>query len=499
MSRPHLLTLTLLWLLIMLCSCTDRVDNAVREAALPPIYPDYTDVTIPVNIAPLNFGWAEQRQGSSSAPSRIDVVIADSHGKTLHSQGKTATSFDLDGWHRMLAQNTGNSLIVTVSARRNDGWHTYMPFRLYVSPDSIDQRLCYRLLEPGYEVWSRMSIEERNLENFDERTLLDNSQFQGCINCHSFRQCNPSDLSLHVRGPHGATLLTVERSMQALETRTPQTLGSCVYPYWHPSGRYIAYSTNTTRQTFHIRHPNRIEVFDAASDLQVLEVGTNRLLVAPQLSTDSLLETYPVFSADGARLYFCAAPAPGEGSVRLDSIRYSLYQVDFDPATGNFGTVIIPIDMQQRETGSICFPRPSYDGRWLIYTLADYGQFSIWHHEADLWLLDLRTGDNRPLCRANSPDTESYHCWSSNSRWLCFSSRRDDGLFTRPYFCHIDAEGHDSKPFMLPQEDPVSYYTDLFMSYNVPELVNGEVQFDTHEALRLTLSDQRQELQAVKQ
>ena len=44
---------------------------------------------------------------------------------------------------------------------------------------------------------------------------------------------------------------------------------------------------------------------------------------------------------------------------------------------------------------SVSFPRPSYDGRFLCYTLSDYGQFSIWHHEADLWLLDLTTGESR--------------------------------------------------------------------------------------------------------
>ena len=42
--------------LFLLPSCTERVSNATNDASLPDIYPDYVDVTIPVGIAPLNFG-----------------------------------------------------------------------------------------------------------------------------------------------------------------------------------------------------------------------------------------------------------------------------------------------------------------------------------------------------------------------------------------------------------------------------------------------------------
>ena len=203
-----------------------------------------------------------------------------------------------------------------------------------------------------------MGIYERDLSTFDERPLIENTQFEGCVNCHSFNRGNPADMSLHIRGPHSATLLRHSQSSSlssippsdgrsslssipppdgrsplssippsdgrsslssipppnrratpftAYNTKTDQTLGLCVYPYWHPSGRYIAYSTNTTRQLFHSADPNRIEVFDEASDLQVYDVEKNELLLSPLLKQDSIYETYPVFSADGRSLYFCAA------------------------------------------------------------------------------------------------------------------------------------------------------------------------------------------------
>jgi Tol biopolymer transport system component len=303
-------------------------------------------------------------------------------------------------------------------------------------------------------------------------------------------------MSLHIRGPHGATLLSKgDGSITAYNTKTDQTLGLCVYPYWHPSGRYIAYSTNTTKQTFHSVHPNRIEVFDEASDLQVYDIENNELLLSPLLKQDSIYETYPVFSADGRSLYFCAARSLPEGNHQLDSIRYNLCRIDFDPATGNFGDRIDVIVDAVSQHKSISFPRPSYDGRYLCYTLSDYGQFSIWHHEADLYLLDLATGESRPMADANSGDTESFHNWSTNSRWLVFSSRRDDGLFTRPYFCHIDAKGNASKAFMLPQRNPRRFYRERFLSFNVPDFITGPTRFDSHKASRVINDEYRKDFE----
>ena len=506
MKRTLFSLFTFLFSLLLLAACTETVSDARQEAALPQVYPDYLGVTIPVNIAPLNFGMADEKA------LRIDAVITDSHGNSLHSQSSTllrggdgggAVDFDLDDWHTLLGQNPGDSLSVTVSAKYDDGWHTYRPFTIYVSPDSIDYGLCYRLIAPGYEVWSKMGIYERNLSTFDERALIENTQFEGCVNCHSFNRGNPADMSLHIRGPHSATLLRHsptpslpkgEGDFVAYNTKTPETLGLCVYPYWHPSGRYIAYSTNTTRQLFHSADPNRIEVFDEASDLQVYDVEKNELLLSPLLKQDSIYETFPVFSADGRSLYFCAARALPEGSHQLDSIRYNLCRIDFDPATGTFGDQIDIIIDAAAQHKSVSFPRPSYDGRFLCYTLSDYGQFSIWHHEADLYLLDLSgEGRIRPLTQANSADTESFHNWSTNSRWLVFSSRRDDGLFTRPYFCHVDTAGTVTKAFMLPQRNPRRFYRDRFLSFNVPEFIIAPTHFDGHQVCRVINDESRKD------
>lgn len=480
---------SLLFCLLTITACTETVHDARQEPVAPAIYPDYVDVTIPVNIAPLNFCMMDE------TAERVDAVITDSQGRQLHGQGQESTDFDLDAWHQLLAQNVGDSLSVTVSAKYADGWHAYQPFHLYISTDSIDHGIAYRLIEPGYEVWSKMGIYERDLETFDERALIENTEFQGCVNCHAFNRADPRNLSLHIRGAHGATLLRLDGKMDVYNTATGQTLGTCVYPYWHPDGRYIAYSTNTTRQVFHIRHENRIEVFDAASDLQIYDTQTNELILSPLVKQDSLYETFPVFSADGRTIYYCVARAIAPGSIALDSIHYSLCSIAFDAERGEWGnrvdTLIDCATCRDGELGTVTFPRPSYDGRWLVYAVAEYGQFSIWHHEADLWIMDLQTGERRKMEVANSQDTESFHNWSTNSRWMVFSSRRDDGLFTRPYFTHIDAQGHETKPFMLPQKSPRQFYRERFLSYNVPDFITVPVALDNIEAGRLINAEAR--------
>jgi hypothetical protein len=182
--------------------------------------------------------------------------------------------------------------------------------------------------------------------------------------------------------------------------------------------------------------------------------------------------------------------------LRAQEVKYNIYRKAFDPATRRFGErqLVFAADTvsaagaaehaDSRLRGmSATLPRISPDGRWLLFTMAEWGCFHIWHHDADLWMIDLSDEDGRgngegrkawPVAELNSNDTESYHSWSSNGRWVVFSSRRYDGQFTRPFIAHIDAEGRASKPFELPTADP-DLHRQLLKSYNVPELMHGPV------------------------
>ncbi len=469
---------------VLMTSCgMEAVKNARTDGNFPKIYPDYVDVTVPAQIAPLNFAMADD------AASLIDVVATGEKGGNIHVQGEYA-DFDEAEWKELLQQNIGSKIWFEVSAKTDGGWTTFRKFSISVSGDEIDYGIAYRKLAPGYEVFSKMGIYERNLSNFDETAVLENTQFDGCLNCHEFNKCNPEGLTMHIRGDHSATLIRTQGGIEALNTKTDSTLGFCVYPYWHPSGKFIVYSTNTTRQMFHSMPEKIIEVFDLESDLQVYDIQKKELILSNSVMLADSWETYPTFSPDGKTLYFCTAPKVDIPS-ELKEVRYSLCKASFNSETGKVGEDVDTL-VSVRTTGkSVTFPKPSYDGRYLMYTLCDYGCFSIWHHEADLFLLDLKTGESRALSSANSSDTDSYHNWSTNSRWFVFSSRRDDGQFTRLYLSHIGADGKESKPFMLPQKNPKKYYAELMLSYNVPEFVTAPIKFDRMDAVEKINSAER--------
>ena len=113
----------------------------------------------------------------------------------------------------------------------------------------------------------------------------------------------------------------------------------------------------------------------------------------------------------------------------------------------------------------------SPDGNYLMFTLSGYGNFSIWHPESDLYLLDLRNGEVRCLKEVNSKRVESFHNWSSSGKWFVFSSKRIDGLWAHPYIASFDpSTGVAGKPFPVPQEEP-DFYLTFMQSFNLPEFL----------------------------
>ena len=243
--------------------------------------------------------------------------------------------------------------------------------------------------------------------------------------------------------------------------------------------KMLVYSTNKTSQVFHTRDLNKIEVFDAGSDLIAFDLES--LEVSNVENDPDEMEVFPAWAPDGKTLYYSSAHFEYRDTVshevetirRAKELKYNIYRKTFDPETRRFGPRQLVFNADSLDM-SATLPRISPDGRYLVFTLGHYGCFHIWHREADLWMMNLATGEVGPMAAVNSSNTESYHSWSSNGRWLVFSSRRDDGGYTRPFFAHVDGQGRASKPFELPQADP-DYHRQLMKSYNIPEFMHGPV------------------------
>ena len=337
----------------------------------------------------------------------------------------------------------------------------------------------YRRIDPSYIIYSEMGLYQRELSTFDESPMLKNTQVPGaCINCHTSNATNPDQYLFHVRGEHGATVIHREGADELLKARNDSLGGSMVYPCWHPDGRYIVFSTNSTAQMFHTRDTKRIEVYDSSSDVFVYDTETHTIINDTLLMREGWSENTPVFSGDGRWIYFSTARRQSYPK-EFDHVCHNICRVGFDAVNARFDTEVDTlIQAGQSPPFSATWPRPSYDGRYLIYTKTNYGYFSIWHPEADLWLLDLNTGESRAMDEVNSNRAESQTKWSTDSRWFLFTSRRDDGLYTRIYFAHIDEEGKVSKPFMLPQRNPKRYYRMMLNSFNTPDFASRPIQID---------------------
>jgi len=459
-----------LCIMATLVACGPQPNNVSKTSALPPIYPDYTDVTVPVNIAPLNF----LLRGDYDAM-RVVAECGETE-ITADCDGAEAV-FDVDEWHELAAKAVGGDIDVSVTARNGSGkWTAFKPFRIHVAKEKIDPYLTYRLIEPDYEVFSRLQIKERCVENFEERTLCDyNMAGNRCMNCHTFGNQKGDCSFLYVRGEGGGMILNQEGRLRKLNMKTPDMVSSSVYGQFSPSGRYLVFSTNIIIPAFHAKPSKRLEVFDSKSDVYVADLQKNRILRSPLLADSVHLETFPTFAPDGKSIFFCSADRLfGPDSIK--NLQYSLCKIAFNE-NGTFGVKVDTIVKAiAGRHNSVCHPRVSPDGKYIFYTVADYGTFPIWHMEADLQMLNLRTGEIDSLSVVNSPKSDTYHSWASNSRWIVFASKRDDGLYGKPYFCYIDEAGRAHKPFVLPQRYP-SFYDNNLKSFNVPELSQQKTSF----------------------
>ena len=447
------------------------------------VKPDFTGSVIPPNIAPLNF--VIQQEGTGYL-----VKIYSKNGKPVEIFSKTPTIvIPRRAWHKLLDLNRGRQLSLDVyvksaagtasSKGENTGWSRFNALTARIAAEDIDNFLVYRKIHPTHGTWRKMGIYQRNLSSFDESTILNNEYFKhGCVNCHTFCGNRAEKMLIGIRSPvYGSSALLVEDDgVRKIGTKFG-------YTSWHPSGRVAAFSVNKVRQLFHSAASEVRDVTDLDSLMAYYLVDSKTVKTAPGLSQKGNLETYPTWSADGRYLYFSNAPMTWTDREVVpesyDQIKYDLVRVSYDLDRDQWGQLESVLSAE--DTGlSILLPRISPDGRWLLFCMCNYGCFPVYRHSSDLYMMDLeaarQTGEYKySRLDINSDKSESWHCFSSNSRWIAFSSKRNSGVFTRIYIAYVDTGGKVHKPILLPQKNP-AYYDSCLWTYSVPELITGPVR-----------------------
>lgn len=471
-------------------SCLKQVPNdAIPQDTMISIFPDYSNLTIPYNTAPLNFNINKDAEDYLT-------VIYSSGGERLIANGKKVR-LNLNSWQNLLKENKKDTLYIEIYLKINNQWFKYPLLKNFIAPEKIDNYISYRLIEPSYIAYEVMTINQRNLTNFEEKIIFNNvslskSEKGQCINCHSYQNYNKTgNMQFHVRQNLGGTIIVTGDKAKKVDLKTDHTISSGVYPAWHPKKNLIAYSVNNTGQNFNTKDRQKVEVMDSESGLILYNVEKNE--ITEIVNEPGQLETFPSWSADGNYLYYVSAAYPENITKSTDNMalqykefRYNIFRKAFNPETHEFSYSETVFEAS-RYNKSATFPRESPDGRYLLITLGDYGNFHIWHKSSDLYLMDLGTRKLRAMTELNSQNVESYHSWSSNGHWIIFSSRRDDGSYTRPYIAYFK-NGKASKPFILPQKDP-DFYTDFFKSYNIPEFMTEPVKISRQDLMTAIKND----------
>ena len=456
----------------LLASCTPKAPSSYSNLdKVPSVFPDYTDITIPANIAPMNFSIDEQ------ADEYITVFSTSSASTTVKGR---KVRIPKSKWRKLTA---GSRITVQVYGRSGKQWSAYAPFSMSVS-DDIDPYISYRIIPISVESYEKLSIRQRNITNFREKVIFSNTMVQNneqgtCINCHHYKNWETDNMMFHVRHYKGGTVLVLDGKLNKVNMKTDSTISAGVYPSWHPTHDYIALSNNWTHQSIHAASHDKLEVIDENNDIILYETRTNTVSVIENDSSE--LECYPAWSADGRTLYYVSAHYEGpfgpgrESQMFLDKekLHFNLYSKSFDPDTRVWGKKQLVYDASAVDS-SMTWPRVSPDGRWMVCCISNYGIFPLDQIASDYIVFDLSDHSYRYADELNSPFAESFHCWSSNGKWFMFSTRREDAVHTRLYFSHIDENGHFSKPFALPQRDP-EFNREFLNAFNIGEFMKEPV------------------------
>lgn len=470
----------ILFLLLLVTSCSKHPSlptsfTEVNET--PHIFPDYVDVMVPPNIAPLNF-----------LVDDVEDVVAEiksQASRVTFGGKKNKMQIDEKEWHELLAEAKGKSLSVRVYTKKDGKWLAYKPFSIDVAEEDIDPYVSYRVLPPTFVGYDELSIRQRNLTSFEETTIYNNRQISHglegqCINCHSYQNYGTSNMMFHTRMQNPGTMIVSDGELIFVNLKTDGMISAAAYNSWHPHLPIIAFSTDHTMQSFHTRDITKVEVMESASDLVIYDVKKNRVQVVLNDSTE--WELFPSWSPDGKYLYYCSAhyeyhqgyEDTDELLKNYKQLQYNLYRLSFDADSMAFGEPELIYDARSKNRSAVQ-PRVSQDGRYVLFAEGPNGLFHIWHTSAEIEILDLQTGELLDTKAMNSSLPESYPSFSSNDRWIMFESRRDDGNYTRTYFAYFDKQGKVHKPFMMPAEDP-EYFRLLLRSWSRPELMKEPVR-----------------------
>ncbi|MDX9754347.1 MAG: hypothetical protein RBU29_10325 [bacterium] len=422
----------------------------------------------PANLCPPYVTWEDP----NNSLWQINLVIDGDPKIYSYITSEKRWRFPASLWSHLTEECQGNPLSLHIKgvAQDHKGQRTgeiqgTPPVFFQISSDPADNFIVYRLVAPPFSSFKTPDIYIRDIRT-DKAVKFLSSRREYCLNCHNFssKTGNSGKLSFQVRSlvnvahrlPTYLSIYDMDRQ-EGFKVRLPFEIQMTTFMNWAPDHNRLAYSANQKIAALKpIVYETQLAGM-ATSDIAIYDVEANETYLVPGASDPNFLEIYPQWTPDGKQLLFSRSPV-GQHPAHILFDLYILDLEESETATAR------PIPGGSNPDKSSYFPHFSPDGRWFSFTQSDGGD--LIRASSELYLLpgDL-SGDAHRLECNDVHGADSWHSWSSNSKWLVFSSKRESGAFAYLYLTHIDEQGHASPAIALPIADqPLA-------SYNIPEFL----------------------------
>ncbi len=448
------------------------------------------DTLFPPEIVAPTVVWTDETAGVD----RWYVVVRDDAGGEVLREAVDAPRWrpSEDRWReikRRSAERNAEVIVAGVNQAHQGNVLSAARVRIRTSKDPVNDALFYRevplpfltaVQDPTRIRWRFGTIDQEA----GPPIVLQNLPV--CGNCHSFAD-NGSVLGMDVdygndKGAYGIMPVSTHMVMNdekiitwADYKRSDGELTFGLLSRVSPTGRYVI-STVKDRSVF-VAIPDLMIsqlFFPIKGILVVYDRETKNFAALPGADDPKYVQTNAVWSPDGSEIAFARATAyraehlEQQNAALVDEkdvpefivdkkpFRYDLYRIPFNDGKG--GTPA-PIEGASDDGMSNYFPKYSPDGKWIVFTKSK--SYMLLQPDSELWIIPAAGGTARRL-RYNTPRMNSWHSWSSNSRWLVFSSKVN-GPYTQLFLTHIDDDGNDTPPVLLER------FTSPDRAANIPE------------------------------
>ncbi len=447
-----------------------RKERAVK-GALAITYPR-NGTLFPPEIAAPTLTWKDE-----SAKAQTWLITANSAESDLFYQSTDQHFWRPDSvlWEKIKRKSPVRDITLSVIGFHKNTIVSGAQTVFRISKDSVNAAIFYRAVPlPFSFALENLELIRWHLGDISSYqpapALLQNLPL--CGNCHSFtRDGGTLAMDVDYANDKGSyvisdirkqTVLTPEKIITWSDYRRrdgEKTFG--LLSQISPDGRYVA-STVKDRSIFVAKDDLAYSqlFFPIKGIIVIYDRQTQKYFELPGAGDPDYVQSNPVWSPDGKFIYFAKEKRyhseKAEKSDRAvlptdyanefingeQEFKYDIHRIPFNNGRGGRA---VPVPGASNNGKSNYFPRPSPDGRWLVYARAD--NFMLLQPDAELYIVPAQGGTPR-LMTCNNAEMNSWHSWSPNGRWLVFSSKQQ-GPYTQLWLTHIDEQGRDSPPVLL--------------------------------------------------